>query len=532
MNVLEHWILYPFLLGAYCVLALFAYNLGQIIGPIYAIRPLLFALLLALLLLVIFWLVLRDWNRSALAATLTLLLFFLYGHVYNLIRQVQIAGIVISRNRYLITLWVILLAAGLWLIARKIKTPQAWTLSLNSLSLALVGFSLIQIVFFYVHSLNVLQQAQLAGSGSVASQLHSPAGKTLPDIYYIVPEDYTRSDGLKQSYSFDNSSFLTGLQQQGFYIVNCSLSNYVFSNMSVAAALNMQYLDKLSTRFIPPNTNQDDLDPYLDNNIVRQTLKDLGYKFVSFQSGYGPTEFRDADVYLSPQTDIQSLQLFGGLTPFEALLFQTTILDAFYNSHVFPRGLENTLFSAAYLLDRNRILYELNKLPEVATSIPGPKFVFVHMMGPHNPFVFGPNGEILQRNYPFTLNDDLDAENINDYTTGYTGEITYINKRILDDVSRILAISATPPIIIIQSDTGSTRIEKWVNTNMVAIYFPGDGKQNLYPTLSQVNTFRVVFNTYFGGHLDLLEDQTCSSGSHDPYRCTPKPEPDPQCAKP
>jgi len=532
MNILKRWILYPFLLGAYPVLALLANNLGQIIGPIYAVRPLLFALVLAGLFLLIYWLFLRDWSRSALAATLTLLLFFLYGHVFNVISQVQIAGIVISRNRYLVTLWVILLAAGLWWIARKVKTPQAWTLPLNSVSLALVVFFLIQITFFEMRSSNLMQQLQMTGSGSVASQLHPPAGKTLPDIYYIVPEDYTRADGLKQSYSYDNSAFLAALQQKGFYPINCSLSNYVFSNMSIAAAFNMQYLDTLSSRFSPPNTDQDDLDPYLDNNAVRQTLKDLGYKFISFQSGYTPTEFRDADVYLSPQTDIQNLQLFGGLTPFEALLFQTTALDALYNSHVFPRALDNTLFSAAYLLDRNRILYELNKLPEIATSIPGPKFVFVHMLGPHNPFVFGPNGEILTRNYPFTLNDDLDAMNFNDYTAGYTGEITYLNSRMLDDVSRILATSATPPIIIIQSDTGSTRIGEWVNTNLAAIYFPGAGRQNLYPSLSQVNTFRVVFNTYFGGHLDLLKDQTCSSGDHDPYRCTLKPEPDPACAKP
>lgn len=532
MNILRRWILYPFLLGAYPVLALLAYNLGQIIGPIYAIRPLLFALVLAGLFLFIFRLVLKDWSRSALAATLTLMLFFLYGHVDNLISHVQIAGIEIDRNRYLIILWVIFLAAGIWLIAKKIKSPQAWTLPLNSISLALVGFFLIQVAYFEIRSLNLLRQAQLAGSDSVASQLHPPAGKTLPDIYYIVPEDYTRSDGLKQSYSYDNSTFLTALQQKGFYIVNCSLSNYVFSNMSIAAAFNMQYLDKLGSKFLPPNTNQDDLNPYLQSNAVRQTLKDLGYKFISFQSGYGPTEFQDADVYLSPQTDFQNLQLFGGLTPFEALFFQTTVLDVFYNIHLIPSHLENSLFSAAYLLDRNRILYELNKLPEVASSIPGPKFVFVHMLGPHNPFVFGPNGEILQRNYPFTLNDDREAENINDYTAGYTGEITYLDTRMLDDVSKILANSSTPPIIIIQSDTGSTRIAEWVNTNMAAIYFPGAGKQNLYPSLSQVNTFRVVFNTYFGGHLDLLNDQTCNSDAQDPYQCTPKPEPDPQCAKP
>jgi hypothetical protein len=351
---------------------------------------------------------------------------------------------------------------------------------------------------------------------------------TLPDIYYIIPEDYTRSDGLLQAYGYDNSAFLNGLAQKGFFIVNCSRSNYVFSNMSIAAALNMQYIGSLSSQLQPPNTDQDDVTPLLQDNAVRETLAAFGYKFISFQTGYSPTEFPNADVYLSPQSNLQELQLTGGLTPFEAMFFQTTALDAFYESHFLPQRFENTLFSPAYLLDRDRILYTLGELPQVV-GMSSPKFVFVHFLGPHNPFVFGPNGEVLTRNYPFTLNDDLDALNFNDYQKGYGDEINYLDQRILADVSAILASSKTPPIIIIQSDTGSTRVEDWINTNLAAIYFPGAGKQKLYSSLTQVNTFRLVFDIYFGGTLGLLRDETCNSTFGNPYLCTPKSDPNPKC---
>jgi hypothetical protein len=191
--------------------------------------------------------------------------------------------------------------------------------------------------------------------------------------------------------------------------------------------------------------------------------------------------------------------------------------------------MEYSLFSSAYLLDRDRILYELDKITQL-TDIPGPKFVFVHILGPHNPFVFGPHGEVLARTVPFTYNDDLESHGVANYNSGYDNEITYLDTRFLQDVRAILSHSGTPPIIIFQSDTGSTRVEDWINTNMAAIYFPNGGQSALYPTLTQVNTFRVVFNTYFGGHLPILPDQTCNSSDQDPYRCTPKGDPNPQCS--
>ena len=41
-----------------------------------------------------------------------------------------------------------------------------------------------------------------------------------------------------------------------------------------------------------------------------------------------------------------------------------------------------------------------------------------------------------------------------------------------------------------------------------AYHLPGDGIEALYPNISPVNTFRVIFNEYFGFNLPLLEDQS------------------------
>jgi hypothetical protein len=72
-------------------------------------------------------------------------------------------------------------------------------------------------------------------------------------------------------------------------------------------------------------------------------------------------------------------------------------------------------------------------------------------------------------------------------------------------VKTILAKSEKEPIIILQGDhsypDGIDRV-KILN----AYYLPDDGNENLYETITPVNTFRVIFNTYFGGQYEMLPD--------------------------
>jgi hypothetical protein len=44
--------------------------------------------------------------------------------------------------------------------------------------------------------------------------------------------------------------------------------------------------------------------------------------------------------------------------------------------------------------------------------------------------------------------------------------------------------------------------------NLNAIYFPDKNYKDLYSEMSPVNTFRVIFNNYFGQHLPLLKDSS------------------------
>jgi hypothetical protein len=98
------------------------------------------------------------------------------------------------------------------------------------------------------------------------------------------------------------------------------------------------------------------------------------------------------------------------------------------------------------------------------------------------------------------------AEPINEQyrRKGYTQEVQYLNGRILGVVRQILKDSQTPPIIILQGDHGLRKDNRYLIFN--AYHLPGDGSRLLYPSITPVNSFRLVFNAYFGAHTPLLPD--------------------------
>ena len=88
-----------------------------------ALRLLIVSLLVTGVLFVLLKALLRDWARAALARSLALLLFFSYGHVYNLFRDS-------SRLRHLPVqaslvgiLWLGFFLLGCWWIIRKLRDP-------------------------------------------------------------------------------------------------------------------------------------------------------------------------------------------------------------------------------------------------------------------------------------------------------------------------------------------------------------------------------------------------------------------------
>ncbi|HEY3476420.1 MAG TPA: hypothetical protein VGK56_17530 [Anaerolineales bacterium] len=435
--------------------------------------------------------ILRDWNRAALVTSILLILFFSYGHVYIALKSINISGFYLFRHRTLIPIWLGLSLLLVWWVSRKLRNPASATYALNLIGLFLLILPLFQLTSFFLRS----RTAQAEQNSSV---LRLSADDQPPDIYYIILDGYGRSDILKDEYGYDNSDFLNILRDLGFVVAECSQSNYAQTQMSLASSLNFNYIEHLSDRFVPGSDDRTGLDELIHHSALRDSLEEAGYQTVAFATGFLATELRDADYFLSPERS------WAQLNEFESLLMETTFARLLQDGDRF--GMQ----SAGSELFRERTLFALEQIDELS-YIQGPKFVFVHLIAPHPPYVFGPTGGPIQPAEAGTTRTQEGAGH-------YRDQAIYISSRMAEIIPAILTNSATPPIIVLQGDHGPTVASSPRSRMSIlnAYYLPG-ADTSIPSTITPVNTFRIILNTYFGQNLELLEDISLYSDYTDPF---------------
>jgi hypothetical protein len=463
------------------VLALLAKNMGEVKLTV-AWRPLWMSLALAGILFSLLNLALHNQERAAFLSTVWLALIFFYGHVYLVILGKWRN---FNATPWLLAAWLVFAVLAVAWAAKKFPAPP----TLNSIALGLVILSLGQIL----SGLRWGGDRGLAAENAPVQPLARPQNP--PDVYYFILDMYTRDDLLQQGYGYDNSSFLNALKMRGFYVAPCSQSNYKRTELSVASSLNMSYLQELDSAFANPRSKTRlHLWEALRHNAVRYNLEQLGYQTVSFATGFAWSELDDADVFLIPS-------LSSDMSEFETLFLQTTLvrlgqdygwldLDELYGQNFRDR--------------HNLVFHSLEKV----ANMPGAQFVYVHLILPHPPFVFGPGGEPTN---PAGFWDEQKVYPPELFKLGYVNQIVFLNTQLLEMIGTILAESETPPIILLQGDHGpwaEPKPQRFFILN--AYYLPGHSNQ-LYPQISPVNSFRVIFNNYFGGKYDMLPDVTYDS---------------------
>jgi len=387
-------------------------------------------------------------------------------------------------------------------------------------------FSVLMVIFIL---LNIgLRQIR---TGSNASETKTPTGPyqgavdlkekgILPNIYYIILDGYGRSDVLKEIYQFDNSNFLDYLNQKGFYVAEKSRANYAQTLLSLASSLNLRYLGR-----------QDDLNPQTDDhrplirmiqhNQVIRFLKQFGYVSVGFVPNIKELEMLEFDFTIKNRF---------GLNEFQIALTEITPIYLFLNKY--------TKAYNPFQNHRERTIYLFDHLGKISRRIKSPAFVYAHILIPHPPFVFGPNGEEVPTHMDFSqsLGDGSSfieaGGSREEYLHNYKNQAVFATKKIQETLDRILSNTTRPAVIILQADHGPGSGLDWrdpAHTNfkerlsiLNAYYFPGHTDYpNLYNSVSPVNSLRILFNLYFNTHFELLQDESYFSTWDRPYQFIP-----------
>lgn len=512
-------ILYPFLLAIYPVLFLFSHNIGEMAyREMWA--PLFLVLAGTLVLFLLLKLFIKDKLKISLILSLFLIFFFSYGYAHEIIKKWELFSF-LARHRYLLILWTVsfgLISYGL----NGLKNLNSVVKFFSVFVSVLVLMTLVNIASYEIKK-PAIDKNKLLTEKDVAMLNGSLKNKNvLPDIYYLMPDGMANvnafKESYKESYSDEGSDFIKALNKQGFAVATNSRSNYPTTGRSLSSTLNMDYLSTIRERIGLDVDNLYDIQKRMINdNKVTRLLKSQGYKFITFSSGWSITNYNaNADI-----------QFNGGyFDEFPRVFAQTTLLKPFFS------GGRSFFAIDADKEMRKRVLYMFDKLSHEVPNIEGPKFVFVHIPMPHPEFLFDANGKEISKGSG-DFGDSTDASTIKDfddrgYASAYWGQWVFISKKLEETTKAIIANSKNLPIIIIQSDHGvyvpeprnpkkpdnypderasDLRLRAAVK-NFMAYYLPGKNKNVLPANMSLVNTFRLIFDQYFGTSYGLLENKS------------------------
>lgn len=506
---------YPWPIGLYPILHLYAENMGLVkdgevpyVGAA-ALAVTTVAYLLAKRLI-------PCPHKTAFLLGLCSLVFSLSGHLYALVfmpRSLLLWSLVL----------LIVLAITLVKLARisNSKLFTRLTPALNLISLALLAIPAINLASIAVsRSFNLLPVPAFDFPSS--GQDESPRlfdSQTHPDIYYIVPDGYPSDGWLKSVMNYDNSAFSTALEDRGFIVVDHAQCNYALTLPSLASILNMQYFSSNPSLYA-------DLD-YLrisvaDNAVARQ-LRELGYTYVQFLSGYllpspiadinrdftpeGSAEIAIAQDML-PMSKLENRQPpgrrnFNDLSHFYKRSFLSLYIDTTY-LRILASQLNKLNYrdpSAPYdVFAPERFLATVDEIPSIA-GMPEATFAVVHLLKPHGPVVFNEIGGLVDPE-PFPSHEE------------YFSEFSFTNRRFLRLIDSILESSKHPPVIIFQADHGSTFGEvrqpdrRLTHFETYAAYFlPEPFLVNVPEPFTLINTFPLILNAVFGTEYAMEENR-------------------------
>jgi len=498
-------------MALYPIIFLYAHNID--IMPASSIAfPLAITLVSTLLVWLSLGLLMRDIVKSGLIISLFLFVFFSYGHTHQLLSEWivkdmgaanEITGRFIQHQNQdlfwpLMMAYFFFTAAMVVCIVKTRRQLFNLTKIMNVIMAALFFFSVANIVVhrFKISGIFPRQSQEVP----MVSEGHADQ---MPDIYYIILDGYGRDDILKEYFGYDNSEFTAFLQEKGFYVASKSRTNFVWTYLSLASSLNYQYINNLSDLLGKDSCDREIAYAMIKKNKVSQFLKAAGYRYVHFDSTWGATHsnpFADIEIYCEKN-------IFQD--DFMRQLVSTTILR-FWEEPVKVDLVSSHLHAFSML--------------ETVAEWEGPKFVFMHMIPPHHPYLFDREGNIKRHAYisnQFEFHKHLWGEK-----DQYIDQLIFITKKIKAAIQTILDKSKTPPIIILQSDHGpilknSPRGDylKARTAILNAFFLPGE-TNFLYDTITPVNTFRLIFNHYFNTSLPLLPDETFYSKYRRPWDFT------------
>jgi len=431
------------------------------------------------------WFFYKDFRKANIAAFILMVIYFFFGTFHDTLKS-MFPDSFVSKYTFILPLLFILASIITFLIKKSKSDFKHIFLYLNTVLVVLLVVEILTI--------NKKVAAIRIPEVSLGKEFTKCKDCTTPDIYFIVADGYTNNTALKEVFNFDNTAFETELKQRNFHIINNSFSNYNATAYSMTSMLNLNYLGNLTS-----------LDDNMENLLIcyqeikqNQTLlflKDKGYQFYNYSDFNFPGQpaVTNPTFLLAKTRTITSQTLSGRI--YRDLWYHLATdfkLKSVVNKYVYGQ------------LRNNDKVYKLTE-DVVEKKSNSPKFVYTHLVIPHNPYYFDKNGT------PASIEklQDYSGSNRKDFVE----YLQYANKKLLSLIDHIKNKSSQPPVIILMGDHGFRQFndstdKKYYFMNLSSFSIPSGNYTGFYDSSSSVNQIRTFLNTQFNQKLTLLKDST------------------------
>lgn len=483
---------YIFLLPLFYILHIYNEYFGIFNIPL-ALKFLFYYLLLSTVLFSIGLLVFKNNIKAGVWTILFLIFFFFWGAAHDFLKSLHLPAFLVS--------YAFLLSLGLVLFIYLTHRLRKANIPLKANRFFLYLFSLlfvfeVGITLFYIFSNEIKKKDPAGNNQTLNPTLRINDKNQMPDIFFIVFDEYTSSKALKKYYHFDNSELESTLLNAGFFISTNSQSNYNATSLSIGSTFNLQYFNR-DLEKTPNNAFSLLQGAYsFKKSLLPLLLEKNGYDIIN----HGLCDIKNHPISVKP-----IFKEYAAKAMYLETLWGRISRDIFWNITVRLPGNSKLKPADKDFINRNKNNYT-NFLQELSKEGDNPKFVFGHVMIPHRPAYVDRNGHSRM-----TSDEDLTDKR---YDELYVEQVIYANTWIDSLVKTATTKRTRPLVLIIEGDHGnrfadwgrSIREKQFMNLN--TYYFSDKDYSMLYDSISPVNSFRVVLNKYFQTGLPLLKDST------------------------
>jgi prepilin signal peptidase PulO-like enzyme (type II secretory pathway) len=425
--------------------------------------------------------------RSSQAANASIVLLFCllyYGLIFEQLRKLDVVTI----EHYSLLPFLLFLSIYLIGIILKMSTAssiQFWRTALFVL-VGLLVFNVVPVILVNVRLISGNDQNNL----SLPVQTETSPAQNFPDIYYIVFDEMAAFEVARKYFGYDDiNGFVDYLNNNGFYVAENSHGDSASTLREMARRLNYEtfpFIEDEAERNLLARRR-------IQNNRAMQFLKSHGYTTIVFADEHLEISVMPpVDITYTPPDNHQTKNDFLAIDEFIVLVLRNTMILPWIQPDIVLPFIEHS---------KQKIFFAIEEVPSLET--PSPKFVYVHLLIPHWPFLFDQDGR---------LNETEDFYSWDKYFGYYIYSLDLA--RVLLDGIINSSDSSLPPVIIFQSDHGARNTDVGSNTFenypdeyktwiVNALRLPGCEDAPLTQNMDPVNTLPIVFNCYFDAGIPL-----------------------------